>query len=106
MIISEKLFSYLLILIPLFLITGPAAPDITVTISAVFGIIYIIYLKEYKKLIKYNFLRISIVFWLSLLFVSIFSYNKINSFQDSVIFIRFLLIPILCYFIFFNELYV
>ena len=104
MIISEKLFSYLLILIPLFLITGPAAPDITVTISAVFGIIYIIYLKEYKKLIKYNFLRISIVFWLSLLFVSIFSYNKINSFQDSVIFIRFLLIPILCYFIFFKDI--
>ena len=104
MIISEKLFSYLLVLIPLFLITGPAVPDIIVTISSVFGIIYIIYLKEYQKLIKYNFLRISIVFWLSLLFVSIFSYNKINSFQDSLIFIRFLLIPILCYFIFFKDI--
>ena len=104
MIKSKKLFSYLLVLIPLFLITGPAVPDITVTISSVFGIIYIIYLKEYQKLIKYNFLRISIVFWLSLLFVSIFSYNKINSFQDSLIFIRFLLIPILCYFIFFKDI--
>jgi len=104
MITSKKLFSYLLVLIPLFLITGPAVPDITVTISSVFGIIYIIYLKEYQKLIKYNFLRISIVFWLSLLFVSIFSYNKINSFQDSLIFIRFLLIPILCYFIFFKDI--
>ncbi len=104
MIISEKLFSYLLLLIPIFLITGPAVPDIVITISSVFGIIYIIYLKEYEKIIKYNFVRISIIFWLCLLFISFFSYNKINSFQDSLIFLRFLLIPIFCYFIFFKNI--
>ncbi len=101
--ISEKLFTYLFLLIPLFLITGPAVPDIVITLGLIFGIIHIIYLKEYDKLIKINFFRISILFWISLIFVSFFSYNKINSFQDSVIFIRFLLIPFFCYFIFFKN---
>jgi len=40
---------------------------------------------------------------LSLIFISFFSYNKTNSFQDALIFIRFLFIPILCYFIFFKK---
>ena len=100
---SEKLFSYLYLLIPFFLITGPAIPDITITLGLIFGFYYIIYQREYKKLIKVNFLQISIIFWISLIFISIFSYNKINSFQDSLIFISFLLIPIFCYFIFFKN---
>ena len=101
---SEKFFSYLYLLIPFFLITGPAIPDITITFGLIFGIIYILYHNEYKKFININFLKISILFWLSLIFVSLFSYNKYNSFQDSIIFIRFLLIPIFCYFIFFKNI--
>ena len=50
-----------------------------------------------------NLFRISIIFWVSLILISFFSYNKINSFQDSIIFIRFLLIPFFCYFIFFKD---
>ncbi len=100
----EKLFSYLYLLIPLFLITGPAIPDIIITTGLIFGIIYIIYLKKYKMLIKVNFFKISIFFWLSLILISFFSFNKNNSFQDSIIFIRFLLIPICCYFIFFKDI--
>ncbi len=99
----EKLFTYLFLLIPLFLVTGPAVPDIIITFGSIFGIVYIIYLKEYKSLIKINFNRISFIFWFSLIFISIFSYNRINSFQDSFIFIRFLLIPIFCYFIFIKD---
>ena len=36
-------------------------------------------------------------------FYKFFSYNKTNSFQDALIFVRFLFIPILCYFIFFKK---
>ncbi|MDC3112085.1 O-antigen ligase family protein [Pelagibacteraceae bacterium] len=101
--LSEKFFSFLFLLIPLFLITGPALPDIVITLSLIFGIIYFFYIKKYSELIKINFFRISILFWLSLIFISFFSYNKTNSFQDAIIFIRFLFIPILCYFIFFKK---
>ena len=101
--LSEKFFSFLFLLIPLFLITGPALPDIVITLGLIFGIIYFVYRKEYSKLIKINFIRISFIFWLSLIIISFFSYNKTNSFQDALIFIRFLFIPILCYFIFFKK---
>ncbi len=101
---SKELFSYVFLLIPIFLITGPAIPDIVITLGLIFGIYYLIYNKEYEKIIKVNFFKISIIFWLSLIFISIFSYNKNNSFQDSIIFIRFLFIPILCYFIIFKDI--
>ena len=37
--LSEKFFSFLFLLIPLFLITGPALPDIVITLGLIFGII-------------------------------------------------------------------
>ncbi len=104
MIQSEKILKYLFILIPLLLITGPAIPDIIISLGSIFGIISLVYIKEYKNLIKINYFRISIILWLGLLFISVFSYNKINSFQDAFIFIRLLLIPFLCYFIFFKNI--
>ncbi len=101
--LSEKFFSFLFLLIPLFLITGPAIPDVIITMGSLFGVFYLIYLKEFKKLVIENFFKITIFFWLSLIFISFFSYNKPNSFQDSLIFIRFLLVPIFCYFLFFKD---
>ncbi len=100
---TKTIFSYLLILIPLFLITGPAIPDIIISSSAIFGLIYFIYQNEYKDLLKINFVRISLLFWTSLLIISFFAINKVNSFQDSLIFLRFLLLPILIYFIFLKN---
>jgi len=100
---SKNLIIYLYLLIPLFLITGPAVPDVVITLGVLFGIFYILYQKEYENFIKLNLFRISIILWLSLILISFFSYNKTNSFQDSIIFIRFLLIPICCYLIFFDN---
>ena len=79
--LSEKFFSYLFLLIPLFLITVPALPDIVITLGLIFGIIYFVYHKEYSELIKINFIRISFIFWLSLIFISFFSYNKTIHFK-------------------------
>tara|TARA_A100000164_G_scaffold378896_1_gene421735 strand:+ start:315 stop:1637 length:1323 start_codon:yes stop_codon:yes gene_type:complete len=101
--LTEKIFTYFFLFIPLFLITGPAAPDIIITLCVIFGIFYFIILKEHRKLLKNNFFLISIIFWLSLILVSFFSYNYFKSFQDSLIFIRFLLVPIFGYFIFFKN---
>ena len=85
--LSEKFFSFLFLLIPLFLITGPALPDIVISLGSIFGIIYFLYYKEYSELIKINFIKISVIFWLSLIFISFFSFNKTNSFHDALIFI-------------------
>ncbi len=102
-LLIEKLFSNLFLLIPLFLITGPAIPDIIITVGSIFGIFYFIYFKIYEDFFKENLFRATIIFWLSLILISFFSYNKTSSFQDSLIFIRFLLIPLLCYFLFFKN---
>ena len=99
----ERFFSYIFLLVPLFLITGPAVPDIVITASVIFSILYFIFLKKNEEILRTNFFIISIIFWVSLLLISFFSYNKINSFQDSIIFIRFLLIPFAAYFIFFKK---
>ncbi len=100
---TERFFSYIFLLVPLFLITGPAVPDIVITTSVIFSIFYFIFLKKNEEILKINFFIISVIFWSSLLLISFFSYNKINSFQDSIIFIRFLLIPFSAYFIFFKN---
>ena len=100
---AERFFSYIFLLVPLFLITGPAVPDIVITLSVIFSIFYFLFLKKNKEILRTNFFIISIIFWGSLLLISFFSYNKINSFQDSIIFIRFLLIPFSAYLIFFKK---
>ena len=100
---TKRIFSHLFIFIPLFLITGPAIPDIVVTTSIVFGILYLIFLKKYQEILKVNFFKVSIIFWISLIFISFFSYDKMNSFQDSIIFFRFLLIPFVAYYIFIKN---
>ncbi len=100
---TERFFSYIFLLVPLFLITGPAVPDIVITASVIFSIFYCIFLKTNEEILKINFFIVSIIFWSSLLLISFFSYNKINSFQDSIIFIRFLIIPFSAYFIFFKN---
>ena len=92
----------LFLLIPLFLITGPATPDIVITFSFLyFLILYLFIYKDYDFL-KERIVIFSILFWLSLIFISFFSNNKLLSFQDSLIFIRFLFIPILGYFFIFK----
>ena len=99
----NQLFIILMILLPLFLITGPAIPDIIITFSGIFFLIFIVVKEKKFSIINNSFIQISIIFWLSLIFISFFAVDKGRSFQDSIIFLRFLIIPISCYFLFFNE---
>ncbi len=91
--ITKKIFCFLLLLIPVFLITGPAIPDIVITCSGIFFLI-LIFTKKYEyKIIDFNWFKISIIFWIFLIIASFFAQNFIKSFTESIIFIRFLLIP-------------
>ena len=82
---SKNILSYLYLLLPLFLITGPAIPDIIITLGGLFAIFYIVYQKEYENFIKLNLFRISIIFWLSLIlyllisfFIKAFNYKDLQ----------------------------
>ena len=99
----NQLFIILLILLPLFLITGPAIPDIIITFSGIFFLISIVFKEVRLVIVNNSFVQISIIFWLSLVFISFFAIDKERSFQDSIIFLRFLIIPVSCYFLFFYE---
>ena len=98
-------FIYLFIFLPVTLITGPAIPDLTITFGGIFGLLIIIIQKKALNLKKNRLIQISLLFWLSLIFISFFSTNQMKSFQDSIIYLRYLLIPICCYYIFFKEVF-
>ena len=90
-------------LVPLFLITGPAIPDIIISLGTILGVILILLNQKNYNLSKNYIFILSIIFWISLIFISFFSFNKLISFQDSLIFIRLLMIPICCYLIYFTN---
>ena len=99
------IFSSIFILIPLALITGPAVPDIIISTSCLFALIWFYLNEKTSILIKIDIVRISILLWLSLILISFFAFDKIKSLQDSLIFLRFLLIPICCYFLYLKANY-
>ena len=91
--ITKKTFSFLLSILPVLLITGPAIPDIVITFSAIFFIILIFWKKYWFQAKNLSWLRVSIIFWFFLIISSIFAYNFFRSFSEAIIFIRFLLVP-------------
>jgi len=91
--ITKKVFSFLLSILPVLLITGPAIPDIVITFSAIFFIVLIFWKKYWFQIKNLSWLRVSIIFWFFLIISSFFAFNFIRSFTEAIIFIRFLLIP-------------
>ena len=77
----RNLFAYLFFLIPIFLITGPAVPDITITFGCIFGLC-LLFFKNRNDLINNNLVILSLFFWFMLIFISCFAINKVESFQD------------------------
>lgn len=101
--ITNNLFIYLFMLVPFFLITGPAIPDIIITICTIYFLFTFIILRKDYGFLKDKLFIVSIIFWFSIIFISLFAFNKLKSFQDSIVFIRLLMIPTICYFLFFKT---
>ena len=99
---TKKIFCGLLLFIPVFLITGPAIPDIIITFSSIFFLILIFLNKTQNEIAKLRWFNISIIFWIFLIISSFFAYNFTTAFTESIIFIRFLLIPIVVLIILFE----
>lgn len=101
--IINNFFLLAFTLVPVLLITGPALPDISITFCALFFLFNFVILKKDYNFLKDNFFLISVLFWLSIIFVSFFAFDMTRSFQDSIIFFRLLIIPTIGYFLFFNN---
>jgi len=80
-------------LLPIALLTGPAIPDILIVIISISFIFRSFFKKDFFWL-KVPVVKVFFIFWLSLIIISFFSYNKIISFGESVIFVRFFIFAI------------
>ena len=62
MLNTNKLFSILFMLVPILLITGPALPDITITLCALYFLITFTIISKDYEFIKDKFFLVSIFF--------------------------------------------
>ena len=99
----EKFLFFSILIIPITLITGPAIPDITITLAGIFTLFIIIHERKYLNINIYRWEVFSVFFWLFLISVSLFAENKYLAYRDAIIFLRILFIPIFIYFVFFKE---
>ena len=98
----ENLSLLLIYLLPISLITGPAIPDLSITLI---NLLFLYYLIKHNKfaIIKKEWVLSILFFWICLQTSSIFAENHYLAFADSTIFIRILLIPVFMYFWLLNE---
>ena len=96
-------FIFLILILPVSLISGPAIPDITITLTGIFFLFYIFINQKLKEVFKNKFVILSFIFWFYLIFLSLFAINIELSISDAVIFIRILMIPIFLYYLIFNN---
>lgn len=100
---SSKIIIFIFTLVPVLLLTGPALPDIAVTISVLYFLIVFLFFKKDFQFTKNLYFITSIIFWISIIFISFFAIDKYKSFQDSIIFLRLLMIPIICIYFFYDT---
>jgi O-antigen ligase len=92
----------LIILLPGFLITGPFLPDLSISITALFFLIYCVLEKNYKYFNNPLF-KILFIFYLWILICSLFSENIIFSLSTSFFYIRFLIFSLALFFFLEND---
>ena len=84
----NSITSFLLYLLPVSLITGPALPDIIISISSLLFFFKVIIEKNYK-LLNFNLVIIFFIWCLYFLIISLFSNNYLFSLESSLFFFRF-----------------
>lgn len=95
---EQKYLSFVVCLLPIFLVTGPFLPDLLVSLTSIF----FLFLTFKEKLFAYYknfFFKIFIIFWIYITINSLFSINTLVSFKSSFFFIRFGIFSILIYYL-------
>jgi len=80
-----NILSYFLILLPVFMISGPFLSDLSVSILAIASFFYL----KKKKFFNNHFFIIFIFFWILILSSTILSENKILAYKSSIFYFRF-----------------
>ena len=93
---------FLLFLLPISLLTGPAIPDISITIIALLFLINSFWIKDFEWL-KEKWILAGLCFWLSLVIISFFAINIKESLQNAFIFIRYIFFSIAVSYWLINE---
>ena len=86
--IFETFPTYLIILLPVFLITGPFLSDLSISIIALLFIINS-FKHDLSKYYNNNFVKIFFIFWIILIISSLLSNNVIISLKNSFFYFRF-----------------
>ena len=92
----------LLFLLPISLLTGPAIPDISITIIALFFLINSFWNKDFEWA-KEKWVLGGLCLWLSLILVSFFAINIKESLQNAFIFVRYIFFSIAVSYWLINE---
>ena len=94
----SKSGSYLIYLIPFFLLIGPALPDIALVISVFLVTSEILYLKNFKYF-NNNYFKFFLIFYIYLVLNSFFSNYPVTSLQTSLPYLRFIILPIIIWYL-------
>ena len=87
--------SYLVILLPVFLISGPFLSDMTISILAVSSFFFL----RNKKFYFNNFFIFFIIFWILIIISSLFSDYKLISLKSSFLYFRFFMFSLFVWWI-------
>ena len=87
--ISDQLFKFLIILMPIFLITGPFIPDLIITISSVIFIIYCFKKANFFQKNINNFFYFFILFYFLIVLSSLNSDFFLETYKSSIFYFRF-----------------
>ena len=83
-------------ILPFLLVSGPFLPDLLVSISSIFFLIY--FMLYEKKLLKISWIFYFILFYFILILTSIFSINLFTSLKSSIPYLRFLIMVLSVYY--------
>ena len=95
-----NIVSYFLILLPLFLVSGPLLSDLAVSIM---GILSLFFLRD-KKFFNNYFFIFFMIFWTLIILSSFFSGDKTLSFKSSIFYFRFCLFSLFVWWILENNI--
>tara|TARA_B110000503_G_scaffold25642_1_gene40498 strand:- start:5514 stop:6782 length:1269 start_codon:yes stop_codon:yes gene_type:complete len=105
MIINQRkiiyFLSYLLLLIPLALITGPFLPDLFLAVIVI-SFIMIIFVQKKIEILDNIYFKIYLIICL-ILSLNSFSSNNLSSLQSSIFYFRFGIFALACYFLINNN---
>ena len=108
--IFDKKVCYLIYLLPMFLVTGPAIPDIIISTLSLLFIIYCVLHKDFK-VFNNIFFKFYIIFWIIIVFSSLLSDIVFVSLKSSFFHVRFLIFGYFLYYLikknnnFFNNFF-